>query len=233
MDKSITPPHIANLALESRVVFETGSGLLSLLTEKSQSIGSGKPVLVIPGFGASDMSTFILRNYLKRSGFEAHGWGLGINRGTTGKVRDSLIKKVAALHQKTNQKVAVVGWSLGGIFARELARNQTQHIDCVVTLASPFAGSPHGNRLFPIALLVSGKPFTKEDEQSFDRRTTPPPVRTLALHSRTDGIVNWKCSLEPIAAESFNDEVQCSHFGFPSNPQVLRKVAMFIAATPN
>lgn len=225
MDKSIKKPSLLMLALENRAFLELGAGLISTPFLTQKEVGSGRPVLVIPGFGAGDISTLLLRRYLNKQGFRAVGWGMGINQGTSGKIKEKLFLKVKQLHRQSGQKVSVLGWSLGGIFARELGRKLTDDIHSVITMGTPFTGNPYGNHLFQLSLMLSGKPFTQKDADAFDRRSEPPSVKTIAIHSRYDGVVSWQCSLEKETDHTQNIEVCSSHFGYPFNPAVLSVVA--------
>ena len=196
MSNEIKSPSPWLLALETRVIIELGMGLVSLPLASKQTREKKRIVMVIPGLGMGDFSTLLFRQRLQKAGYQAQGWGQGINMGTNAKVRDGLFSKVHEFAEKSGQSISIVGWSLGGIFARELGRKMPSQIHSIITLGSPFAGSPHGNRLLPIAQRLSGHPFTDKEMAAFTKRMTPPPVLTFAIHSKTDGIVNWRCSLE-------------------------------------
>lgn len=225
MDKSIKKPSLLLLALENRAFLELGAGLISAPFLKQKTIGKGRAVLVIPGFGAGDITTVLLRRYLSKQGYKACGWGLGVNQGTSPKIKEQLQTKIKQLHQQTGQKVSIIGWSLGGVFARELGRHQQEDIHSVITLGTPFTGNPYGNHLFQLSLALSGKTFTQKDAEAFDRRAEPPPVKTIAIHSRMDGVVSWQCSLEKETDHTRNISVATSHFGYPFNPKVFAVLA--------
>ena len=225
MDNNIKKPSLLMLALENRAFLEFGAGLLNTPFVKQNAIGEGRAVLVIPGFGAGDISTLLLRRYLNKQGFKAVGWGMGINYGTSSKVRDGLYSKVKQLRHNTGQKVSVIGWSLGGIFARELGRKLDDDVHSVLTMGAPFTGNPYGNYLFQLSLVLSGQQFGQREADAFDRRSEPPPVKTVAIHSRYDGVVAWECSLEKETDHTRNIEVNSSHFGFPFNPAVFSVIA--------
>ena len=225
MDMSIKKPSLFMLALENRAFLELGAGLINTPFLKQKTIGGGRAVLVIPGFGAGDISTLLLRRYLNKQGFKAVGWGMGINQGTSSKVKGGLYHKVKQLRQDTGQKVSVIGWSLGGIFARELGRKLEEDVHSVLTMGTPFTGNPYGNYLFQLSLILSGKQFGKKEADAFDRRAEPPPVKTIAVHSRYDGVVSWQCSLEKESDHTRNIEVFSSHFGFPFNPAVFSVIS--------
>jgi len=225
MDMNIKKPSLFMLALENRAFLEFGAGLINTPFLKQKTIGGGRSVLVIPGFGAGDISTVLLRRYLNKQGFKAVGWGMGINQGTSSKIKEGLYNKVKQLRQEAGQKVSVIGWSLGGIFAREIGRKLEDDIHSVLTMGTPFTGNPYGNYLFQLSLILSGKQFGQKEADAFDRRSEPPPVKTIAVHSRYDGVVSWQCSLEKESDHTRNIEVISSHFGFPFNPAVFSVIA--------
>jgi len=229
MDPTVKKPGLHLLLLEGRLFFEFGTGLISTALKPKSEVGDGRSVIVIPGFGGSDLSSTVLRNYLNKIGYKAVGWGLGVNKGTSAKVRESLYQTVNSLFEQSGKPVSIIGWSLGGVFARELARKLPDQIHSVITMGTPFSGNPHGNRLFGLSLRVAGKQFTDKDADAFDQRVVSPPVTTVALHSKTDGIVSWRCSLENERENTFNESVFSSHFGYLFNPLVLRKLEVALS----
>lgn len=191
--------------------------------------GDGHAVVVLPGFGASDLHTRPLRRALQRLGYDANGWGLGRNLGMRPAVKAGLADLLDRLYERSGGPVSLIGWSLGGVFARELARHKPQKVRRVFTLGSPINGEPDANNMMPLFRLANrGKPVNP-DRAGFDKRKQPPAVPCVALYSRSDGIVAWQCCLEPEAANTENVEVRGSHFGLPSNLQVLRALAERLA----
>ncbi|MGH8460197.1 MAG: esterase/lipase family protein [Stenotrophobium sp.] len=219
------PPSPLLLALESRVFAEFGGLLASLPLLRRLPRGDGHAVMVVPGFGGDDLSTLALRRVLNKLGYDSHGWGLGRNLGMRAGMKDALGTRLRALHESHEGKVSLIGWSLGGVFVREMARAQPQLVRRVFTLGSPINGHPDANNMTPIFRAVNrGKPV-KLDWEGFQRRRVPPPVPCVAIYSRTDGIVEWHCSREEEADNTENVEVFSSHFGLPYNPLVLRALA--------
>lgn len=182
------------LALEApRAALEAGSLGAALPWLARAPRGDGHPVLVLPGFMASDFSTRVLRAFLRERGYTPHGWGLGRNRGPHGELLATLrgvLREVAA-----GERVSLVGWSLGGIFARELAKAEPARVRSVITLGSPFG----------------------------DRE--PPPVPTTAIYSKSDGIVHWRACREQPAAHTENIELVGSHCGLGFHPLALLAIA--------
>jgi hypothetical protein len=188
--------------------------------------GDGHGVLVLPGLLASDLSTAALRVFLRRLGYEAVGWNLGRNIGPTDTVLDELPRAVAALAGAAGGPVSVIGWSLGGIYARELARRDPVRVRQVITLGSPFAltdprqsraDGAYRRRGYRHA-SVTRVPTAQEIRQ-------PIGVPSTAIFSRSDGIVAWQACIEPETELHGNVEVRCGHLGFGVDPATLRVIA--------
>ena len=223
----LDPPSRLLLLLEGRAFAEYGRFLMAWPALGRLPRGDGHPVLVLPGFMASDTSTRPMRKLLKRLGYEARGWKLGRNLGAPPEIRDAMRARLAELHRRSGRKVSVIGWSLGGIYAREMARAAPSMVRQVITLGSPFNGHPTANNAD--ALFRRMNPGSPVDWEGFRRRRVPPPVPTTAVYSRTDGIVAWQCSLEDAAPHTENIEVRGSHCGLGVNPQVLKVIARKLA----
>ncbi len=188
--------------------------------------GDGHGVLVVPGLLASDMSTALLRQFLRWLGYEVRGWDLGRNLGPTDAVLDSLPRALAALAERTGGPVSAVGWSLGGIYARELARQRPGQVRRVITLGSPFAlTDPRQSRADGAYRRRShlhadgGRVPTREEI------ARPISVPSTAVYSRRDGIVSWTTCIEPETALHENVEVRCGHLGFGVDPATLWLIA--------
>ncbi len=218
-----TPPSRLLMMMEVRAVAELGAFFSSALLLRMAPRGDGHPVLVLPGLAASDLSTQPLRAFLRDRGYRTHGWRLGLNRGPRAGVESAIEARLDALYQRYQRKVTVIGWSLGGLLARELARRMPEQVRSVITLGSPFAGGPHSNNVWRLYEGLSGMKAT--DWPYFDRMKTPPPVPATAIYSRSDGIVAWQGCLERESEQTENIEVLGSHCGLGHNPTVLYAVA--------
>ncbi len=187
----------------------------------------GPPLLVIPGFLASDRSTLGLQRALAAAGYRTTGWGLGINRGAR---RDTLERIAAQVERHgRGRRVMIVGWSLGGVFAREVAKQRPDLVEKVVTLGSPFSGDPHANNAWRLYELIAGH---KVDSPPIDARPgQKPPVPTLALWSRRDGVVAPACARGRDDESDRRVEVDCSHMGFGVSsrayPQIVKAIKAF------
>lgn len=190
------------------------------------SIGpvDGPAVLVIPGWVASDRTTLGLRKALAETGWRVHGWNMGFNRGAKADTLERLRRRLVALGG--GQPVLLVGWSLGGVYARELARLIPDQVSAVVTLGAPFSGDPHQNNVWRLYELVARH---KVDEPPVPRITDKPPVPHLAIWSRRDGIVAPRSArgLEHERDEAI--EMSCTHMAFGVSRRVGRSVAREIA----
>jgi hypothetical protein len=208
------------LMLEGRAVFEWFGAMLTMpLLHKSLPTGDGHPVLVIPGFMAGDFSTKVLRQFLTKQGYSAYGWDQGQNLGPKEGVFAALRAKLDNLHKEHGRKVTIIGWSLGGIFSREIAREAPDKVRQVITLGSPIYGEPSTTTNAWLAYkFVSGKHKIEARERG-DRQ---PPVPTTSIYTRGDGVVGWGCCVEKAGPIADNIEINsASHLGLGVNPLVL------------
>ena len=226
--ESILPPPAAFLALEGRAWLEFAALLPALPFLGRAPVGDGHPVLVLPGWMASDRSTRALRWFLRDRGYHAHGWRLGLNRGSTTEIIAALEHRFLSLRERHGEKLSLIGWSLGGIYAREVARTFPQHVRQVITLGSPFRdiGATTVARLYR-SRLGPRRPVRADDaERSMrERLCAPIPVPCTSIYSRTDGIVAWRSCLHENGPQCENIEVWSSHVGMGHHPTVLLTIA--------
>jgi esterase/lipase len=193
--------------------------------------GDGHGVLVLPGFLATDTSTGLMRRYLRRLGYTVRGWELGRNLGPTDRVLDQLPCAVAALANWTGGPVSLVGWSLGGVYAREMARQNPESVRQVITLGSPFAlTDPRQSRAD--ALYRRRAHLHANRVPPLDQVAAPIPVPSTAIYSRRDGIVAWQSCVESLTELHDNVEVCCSHLGFGVDAATLWLIADRLALPP-
>ena len=226
MSRNIQKPRFLYTLMEARVPLEIGAQILSYrFYEKNLPQGNGRPVIVIPGFGAGDFETKMLRQSLRRLGYRSVPWKMGRNMGTTSKNRAHLRSELNRLLDVSGQKVSIVGWSLGGVFARELGRKFPEYVHSVVSMGTPFTGEHDANILHDIFNRISGTEFTADDLEAFNQRKEPPGVLSTSIFSKTDGVVSWQCSLEKESALTENIEVKSSHCGLVYNPLAVAALA--------
>ena len=188
--------------------------------------GDGHSVLVLPGFTAGDGSTGQIRRYLREQGHWAHGWRQGLNLGPSAEMRDALASRVDELAERSGRKVSLVGWSLGGVYARELAKRMPDRVRGVVTLGSPFADAGRASNVSRLFDWVAGgrrQPVDRRGVASHLRE--PPPMPSTAIFTRADGVVHWKACLEPERPHTENIEVPGSHTGLGFNALALYVLA--------
>lgn len=183
----------------------------------------GPPALVIPGFLATDGTTTALRGALAKAGWRVHGWEMGWNLGVRSDTVERLTKRLDQI--SGHRPILVVGWSLGGLFARELGRALPERVRAVVTLGSPFSGDPRQNNVWPLYELVARH---KVDQPPIPRITDKPPVPHLAIWSRQDGLI------APRAARGLDHErdkaveLTCNHMAFGVSRRTARDVVQEI-----
>ena len=190
--------------------------------------GDGRPVMVLPGLFNSDRSNVFLRRYLGSLGYRAEGWGLGRNLGVRaiGAEGERLIDRIRALHEATGERVTLVGVSLGGIMARYAAHKAPDLVREVVTISSPFAGSPRATNVWRAFELLTGERIDAAEvieRSALIARTLPVP--TTAIWSRSDGLVNGMICHD---AACRSVEVRSSHIGVQVRPEVLLAVAQVL-----
>ena len=188
--------------------------------------GDGHPVMVLPGFTATDDSTRVLRRFLERWGYATHGWGLGRNLGPDDSLQQRMQERVEELFLQHGERLSLVGQSLGGIYAREIARQAPEIVRQVITLGSPFAGVPGAaSNVQTLYEDVTGTHPEQIDSPMLEHLGEAPPVPTSAVYSRADGIVHWRSCVQRDGEQAENIEVPGSHCGMGFNALVLYAVA--------
>jgi len=188
--------------------------------------GDGHGVLVLPGFMASDTSTAPLRSLLTSLGYDTVGWNLGRNVRVDSARVAAMMACVDTLHERTGGKISIVGWSLGGVFARELAKLSPEKVRMVISLGSPISddrGHTNARRLFE---FLNGNEPEPVREGQFRDLGKAPPVPTTSILTKADGVVHWRGSVQAGDHEHCeNIEVYASHCGLGVNPAVAFAVA--------
>ena len=223
--EKLRPPSLFMMLAEVRSLFEFNSSLLLSPLLMRAPKGDGHPVLALPGFLASDLSMAPMRRYLKELGYDPHAWNMGRNFGGVGSRRGALRDLLRQIHDTTGRKVSVVGWSLGGIYARDLALQLPDMVRSVITLGSPFTSDVRATNATRLYEALSGEGINDNPEIQ-QAIAGDLPVPTTSIYSRTDGIVNWHtCHLNP-SETAENIEVHlASHIGLGVNPAALWAVA--------
>lgn len=227
--RGLEPPEPGNLGREAQVLLEVPRLLLRLPGLRRQPRAAGDPVLVVPGFGASDASLWALRRYLGSLGYRVRGWGLGRNNGNVPDLIPRVVERTAALAERTGASVNLVGWSLGGTLSREVARERPDLVRQVITLGTPVIGGP---RYTVAAGYYERQGYDLGEIESYvdERNRTPIEVPITAIYSRRDAIVAWGACIDRLSADVEHIEVKTSHLGLTLSPEVYRLVAERLAA---
>jgi pimeloyl-ACP methyl ester carboxylesterase len=181
-----------------------------------------RPVMLLPGFGTSHWRLRRMAKALAAAGHATHDWGLGFNLGPTVENFAALLDRIAGLAERHRDRVALVGWSLGGLFARELAKRQPTAVSAVITMGTPFSGDLHANNAWRAYQLICGHPVHQPPiDCNF---TEKPPVPTIALWSPRDGIVAPRSACGRRGERDRAVALRCSHLGFAGDPSVIAEV---------
>jgi pimeloyl-ACP methyl ester carboxylesterase len=230
----IPPPHaLLSLTEGHRALLEIVTlNLTRKHLRKIAPLGDGHPVMVLPGFMGDDGYNAAMRRFLGGLNYSVHGWGLGRNLGPRGGVLEGLRERIHALYERQQRQVSLVGHSLGGIFARELAREYPDKVRQVISLGSPF-GRGRMSASVPARLFSALNP-PQDVPVDQDRIHLAPPVPFTAIYSKGDGIVNWQTTLQHEGHDrSQNIQVRGSHCGMTLNPVIWYLVAERLATHPD
>lgn len=224
--EALRPPSRTLLLLEGRALQELGAFWMLRPWMHAAPRGDGHPVLVLPGLLASDLSTRPLRSFLNSHGYKAHGWKQGRNLGLRSGVEHGMLARIDELHERYDgRKISLVGWSLGGIYARQLAKRVPEKVRSVISLGSPFTGSPKATNAWRVYEYTSGHKVDERDQHIAGPLATPPPVPTTSVFSRSDGICAWQTCLNEESDTVENIEVYGSHCGLGHHPAAVYAVA--------
>jgi pimeloyl-ACP methyl ester carboxylesterase len=216
------PTGFPDLRVEWRIARETVRLAMSAPQLVTAPRGKGDPVILIPGWQAPEASMGPLRQLLRFKGYDAQHWGEGVNRGDVGAYVERLLPRVRAKAEKSGQTVGLVGWSLGGVVARELARRLPDEVRCVVTYGSPVVGGP--------SYTVASRRYSADDRARISalieerERSCPIVVPIAVVFSRNDTIVSWPACIDRINPNVTHYEVDATHFSMGVDPAVWRLV---------
>ena len=192
----------------------------------SCSGGDGHPVLILPGFLATDLSTVPLRSFIHKLGYKVYGWGEGRNFAHAIYI-DMLTQKLDRIYSKHKEPITIIGWSLGGIYARQLAKQDPSIIRQIIVMGSPVQGvKMSNNATWMYELLRKSKLVAEDiDQELIDDIPNPADVPTTAIYTKEDGVVPWELCLEEEDSWHQNIQVRGSHLGLGFNPLVLQIIA--------
>ena len=224
--RSIAAPAPSSMLLEALTPWQFSRLLFQAPQLARAPRGNGERVLVWPGFGAGNSSTSVLRNFLRYLGYDARGWQLGRNDGDVLSMLDVLAEQVA--REAADAPVSLVGWSLGGYLAREVARDLPQSVRRVVTLGSPVVGGP---KYTAVANFFDGRGNSLDDiERLVDERYEKPlTVPVTAIYSKLDGVVAWEACIDERSPNVEHVAVTSSHTGLGFSPDAYAILAERLA----
>ena len=230
--EAIQAPTPSGLLVEARGVFEIPRLLLRSPRLARQPRGAGESVLVLPGYGAGDGSTSVLRAYLGFLGYRPAGWGLGRNTGEVTDLLPRIARRVSSVSQAEGRPVILIGWSLGGYLAREAARERPRDVDQVITLGSPVIGGP---KYTAVADVYRGRGIDLDaiEAEVAERNRQPLNTPVTAIYSRRDGVVAWRACIDPHPNPVEHVEVDTTHLGLGFCSEVYEIIAERLARRRN
>jgi len=210
----------------TRASIEFGTFVISAPILRRAPRGDGHTVVVLPGFLADDRSTIVLRNYLGSLGYRAYGWGLGRNVGPTSEILDGMEALLERTSSASGAPVSLVGWSLGGMFARGLGHQRPDLIRGIVTLGSPFRSDlPIGSHAARSFERFAHRHFPPADLPAIEADRAQLAMPVTAVYTKGDGVVSWQTCIQDPGHRRENVEVPGSHCGLGHNPAALWVVA--------
>lgn len=213
-------PKIRHTLAEARVVFEPVLRLFR--TMDIAPAVQPRTVMLLPGFGTHPIRMKYMAQQLERAGHTVKRWGMGFNFGPTPENVAFLEERLLDIHDRYGRDVVLVGWSLGGLFARELGKRHPDKVAKVITMGSPFSGNPRANNAWRIYQFVAGH---KVDQPPIEGNVKEkPPVPTIAFWSARDGIVSPRSSCGMVGERDRAVPLRCNHIGFSYSPECIRAI---------
>lgn len=221
-----TPPNRFWTFAEGRAMFELGAFYASRMMLSGLPSGDGHSVIVMPGFMASNSSTVPMRGLLEDLGYDAHGWDSGRNVRISEELIDRLETQIDRLHRVSERPVSLIGWSLGGVLARELAKLHPDKTRLVISLGSPISDDRNHTNAARLFKFFNGDEPDNIRGGQFTGLDVAPPVPTTSILTKTDGVVHWRGSVQaPGKHPTENIQVYASHCGLGVNPSVMIAIA--------
>ncbi len=217
------------MLLEARLAAEASALMLQLpMLRLLEPSGKG-PVMVLPGFMADDNLTWLLRRFLEGQGYRVYPWGLGVNRGPMMQYLPTILESLERICDQHGAAPSIVGWSRGGVLAREAARDRPDFVRSIVTLGSPVRGGVHGTSIGRWVTQQTG--MTPEQIRQTLRERQQRLIETpiTAIYSKTDGVVSWQACVDDLNPKVTHVEVPSSHVGLVVNSAVYRQTARALA----
>ncbi|WP_156522099.1 esterase/lipase family protein [Croceicoccus mobilis] len=189
-----------------------------------------RAVMLLPGFGSHPWRMAAMRKALEGAGHSVTDWGLGWNLGPSQDRFDRLLSRIERVCRAEGRKITLVGWSLGGVFAREAAKRLPDCVEMVVTMGTPFSGDMHGNNAWRVYHLITG--HAVDNPPVGEDFAEKPPMPTIALWSAKDGVIHRHCACGKTGERDLAIPMRCTHMGFAWHPAVIEKVSQLLAMGP-
>lgn len=190
--------------------------------------GRGHPIMLLPGFGTSERAMGLLAKRLRALGYVVRQWGQGKNHGAVHKLVPPLKARISEWSAQLGQPISLVGWSLGGYMAREIARDIPQAVAGVVALGSPVVGGPKYT-LTAKQYVKKGFDLDAIERDVAARDSVPIQCPVTMIFSRIDGVVSWPATIDRVTPQARHMEAKCSHLGMVFSPRVFRQIAHALA----
>jgi pimeloyl-ACP methyl ester carboxylesterase len=216
----------AALGEQWRVPFQLGRLLSSRKSLSQAPRGNGEPVILIPGWRSPQATMSPMRRYLASRGYEAQHWGRGVNMGNVRADRDAMLEVVEKL-ARASGPVSLVGWSLGGVISRELAREIPDSVARVITYGTPVIGGP--SYTAAAASYDVDVSASVAQEQAQLNREQPIQVPLTILFSKRDEVVHWPACIDRSSPKTVHVEIGSTHVGMGIDPDVWSLVAQALA----
>jgi pimeloyl-ACP methyl ester carboxylesterase len=226
----LSPPSLGTSFLEARALFEFSSLLPAVPGLLSLPRGDGRPVMTLPGFGADDASTWPLRRFLQSLGYQPMPWGLGIN-GDPEIAANRLLERLPSL-LSGEERLTLIGWSLGGIVARLIAHHAPEAVREVITMGTPVEGGPKYTSIGGIYARGRGINLDEFEAHVHNVNARGIDAPLTVIFSRSDAVVGWRAAIDRYNPHARHVEVTSSHLGLGTNPSVYRVIARTLAGKP-
>lgn len=187
-----------------------------------QKSANPRVIILLPGFATGPARMRYLAEQLERAGHKVKRWGMGHNLGPTPELLDTLSERILEVQAKYGQQVVLVGWSLGGVFAREVSKLIPDSVAKVITMGSPFSHSPYSNNVWRAYQLVAGHPVEHPPIPAEIR--TKPPVETIAFWSPRDGVISRRAACGIAGERDRAVALRCTHLTFPTSPECIKAI---------
>lgn len=224
----IEVPKTYQIALEILSVVDVAKLLFQIPRFSHHPKGTNRPLLVLPGYATDDSIAYPLRKYLNFISHRAEGWNMGVNDGNVPRMMSEFEKRLKEFYAIHKEKVNLVGWSLGGYVAREVARDNPDLVHKVVSIGSPLFGGPKYTSIAKVYAERQNIDLEELENEIDERYKVPLTMPLLSIYSKKDNIVSWQSCIDTFSPNATNIEMDATHLGLILNPDVYETVARFL-----